>query len=206
MRNTLVANHISYCRNNRNIFSDISFSLPPGEALHIRGSNGSGKTSLLKVILGITSPTSGEILWNGTKINEIRDEYAQRVVYTGHRFAIKNELTVKENIFFSLQNKGIPFNRLEIEDALIELDLRRHLDVPAYQLSEGQKRRLCLLKLWSTPSSLWVLDEPFNNLDKRSTEILSELLLKHLKHGQVVFTSHQTPTKKLKKLIEISLS
>lgn len=182
-------------RGGRALFSDLSFSVQPGELLHIQGENGSGKTSLLRILVGLSSQETGRVLWNNSDIHEIREEYATSLLYLGHQPAVKDDLTVAENLAMSCRIAGLEPSFTAIEIALEHVGLARRVTLPGRVLSQGQRRRLALARLWLDNRPLWVLDEPFTALDVNATALLEEQLERHLgAGGMVVLTTHQPPS------------
>ena len=179
-------------RGDHRLFKGLNFTLQSGELLHLRGKNGSGKTSLLRTICGLTTPADGEVLWKGENIRSLRDDFNRGLTYLGHLNGIKGELSALENlqVSCSLSGKKIPENR--ILDALQHIGLGRREDLPTKVLSQGQKRRVALARLLITQSILWVLDEPFTALDVHAVELLKGLIAKHIKAGgMAILTTHQ---------------
>jgi heme exporter protein A len=179
-------------RGGRALFSDLNFSVQPGELLHLQGENGSGKTSLLRILAGLSRQETGQVLWNNADIHEIREEYASSLLYLGHQPAVKDDLTVAENLSMSSQIAGLEPSFRNMEAALEHVGLARRVNLPARVLSQGQRRRLALARLWLDHRPLWVLDEPFTALDVHATALLEERLQQHLTgNGMVVLTTHQ---------------
>lgn len=183
--------NLSCYRNDACLFEDLNLELSRGRLLHIRGNNGAGKTTLLRAVSGLTTPTSGKILWDGSDIREIREEYNSKIVYLGHQPPVKNDLSVKENLEFSLRSKGISFADEKINLVLASNGLERHKDMSARFLSQGQRYKLALSTLFFADQPLWILDEPFGNLDATASEALENQISRHLNNeGLVIITSH----------------
>ncbi len=181
-------------RGGRALFRDLTFSVNPGELLHIQGENGSGKTSLLRILAGLSRQEEGQVLWSSADIREIREEYASNLLYLGHHPAVKDDLTVAENLSMSSRIAGLEPSRRHMESALEHVGLARRITLPARVLSQGQRRRLALARLWLDERPLWVLDEPFTALDVHATALLENRLEQHLaRGGMVVLTTHQPP-------------
>jgi heme exporter protein A len=182
----LTISDISYQKNDKKIFENIGFSIGLGCCLILTGANGSGKTSLLKVIAGINKPNSGKILWNEQDIEEFRDEFNADMQYLGHKNFAKPELTVHENLkFFS----GISKTEILIPSAVKYFGLEEVLDKKVGKLSAGWKQRILLAKLLCCPATIWLLDEPTNNLDKQGKELLFNLITVRVKEGGIVMVS-----------------
>jgi heme exporter protein A len=174
-------------RGDHRLFTDLSFSLQGGELLRLRGSNGSGKTSLLRILCGLLEQAEGEVLWKGENIHSQRDEFNADLLYLGHLNGIKSELTGFENLRISNTLRG-----QTPTDDLGQIGLAGREDLPTQVLSQGQKRRVALARLLLSDVALWVLDEPFTALDVDAVAQLGKLIEAHLQKGRmVVYTTHQ---------------
>ena len=179
-------------RGDHRLFTDLSFSLQGGELLRLRGSNGSGKTSLQRILCGLLEPAAGEVLWKGEGIRTQRDEFNADLLYLGHHNGIKAELTGFENLRLSNTLRGETSTDSQIYDALDQIGLAGREDLPTQVLSQGQKRRVALARLLLSDAALWVLDEPFAALDVNAVAQLGKLIEGHLQKGRmVVYTTHQ---------------
>jgi heme exporter protein A len=193
MSQGLQLDNLACTRGSRPLFGGLSLSVKPGELLRVRGANGAGKTSLLRMLCGLLLPTHGQVLWCGKPLNVQRDRLGQDLMYLGHAAALKDELSPLENLFDACALGGhIP----TLPAALAALEgagLRSHARTPARRLSQGQRRRSALARLaLSQHAPLWILDEPFNALDIAANAWLTGLIEGHLKNaGMVVLTSHQ---------------
>ncbi len=190
----LLINNLSFSRNETKIFKDINLSLNNKSIIQIKGRNGSGKTTFLKVILNILEPKSGEIIWKGKNIkNNIFDFYNQTTFIMDNNTSTR-ELSVEDNIHFW---KGLTSSKLkheEIFNLLRKLDIEKYYKTKVMYLSSGEKKKLELLRLIFEQKKLWVLDEPFNHLDEISIEILNQTFLDHINNdGMILFTSHFHP-------------
>ena len=177
----------------RMLFEQLHFALQPGDMLQISGPNGSGKTSLLRLIAGLRQPTSGDILLQGQALAEQRSELARNLLWIGHAAGIKGLLTAEENLAW-LCALHRPASREAIWQALQAVGLCGFEDVPCHTLSAGQQRRVALARLYlaDTPP-LWVLDEPFTALDKSGVAQLEAHLADHCERGGVVvLTTHHS--------------
>lgn len=184
---------ISCHRGNRKLFGPLSVSVPAGRLLSVEGPNGSGKTTLLRAICGLTVPEQGTICWHGRPIAEQREQFTAQLTYIGHRNGLKDDLTPVENVRAGMQIAGHAIAGAMVRTALeavgIGLSLHR---LPTKVLSEGQKRRVALARLWCAEQPLWVLDEPFTALDARSSQLLRERLQQQVERGGiVVVATHQ---------------
>lgn len=185
----LTVHNLSLFKNHKKIFGPIGFSISLGAALIISGKNGSGKTSLLKVLSGISSDYQGEILWGGANIEEFRDDFNGDLQFLGHKNFLKQDLTVLENLRFYAKLSDA---EILIPSALKYFDLENLADQKVKKLSAGWQRRVMLAKLICCPATLWFLDEPSNNLDADGKERLGALIESKIKSGQglVVMTTH----------------
>ncbi|QMV65388.1 heme exporter protein A [Ectopseudomonas oleovorans] len=177
----------------RMLFEQLAFRLDAGDMLQISGPNGSGKTSLLRLIAGLRQPTAGDILLQGKALSEQRSELARNLLWIGHAAGIKGLLTAEENLAW-LCALHRPASREAIWQALEAVGLRGFEDVPCHTLSAGQQRRVALARLYlaDTPP-LWVLDEPFTALDKSGVAQLEAHLAGHCERGGVVvLTTHHS--------------
>ncbi|VAW81122.1 ABC transporter involved in cytochrome c biogenesis, ATPase component CcmA [hydrothermal vent metagenome] len=185
----LEAHELSCIRDDRILFEGLSFKLDPAQALLIEGRNGSGKTSLLRILCGIRMPDSGSVSWHGGDIYKLATGYHADTTYVGHKDGIKLELTAEENLVFA-RSLGTPSD-ISTANALEQMDLGGYDDVQAINLSAGQKRRLALARLLITHSTLWILDEPFTSLDTHGIAMVEAMAADHLgRGGMLALTSH----------------
>ena len=189
---SLRANALTCVRGERTLFTGLDLEVSAGQWLHVRGENGIGKTSLLRLLSGLTKPAAGEIFWNEQLISADPSEYHRNLLFLGHRDSLKEDLTALENLSIATALDGIMVSGEEILLALHRFGLRGREDLPVNCLSAGQKRRVLLARLLLRQAKLWILDEPFNALDVRAVEMLSELILEHIASGgMAIMTSHQ---------------
>lgn len=182
---------LSCIRDDRELFTDLTFSLQSTQILLLEGKNGSGKTSLLRIVCGFREPDAGEVRWGDEAIND--SSYYADMAYVGHLDGVKKELTVLENLKVSLA-LGIA-GQYSIAEALIKVHLQGYDDVLVQALSAGQKRRLSLARLLITHNVLWILDEPFTSLDKQGIALIELLMTEHCAGGgMIVLTSHHDIT------------
>ena len=176
-------------RGTRVLFRGLSFALQPGELLRVAGANGSGKTSLLRILSGLAAPNAGEVRWKGRPIAQLKEDYSRELVYLGHAPAVKDDLTPRENLAVSCRLAGRAASGAALQAALAQLGVP---ELPVRKLSQGQRRRAALARLFVTDAPLWLLDEPFATLDAEGISILNGLIGKHVSHGgALAFTTHQ---------------
>ena len=190
-------------RGGRTLFRGLSFALKRGELLRIAGANGSGKTSLLRLLCGLLTPEAGEVRWKGVPILGLREEYSRELVYLGHAPAVKDDLTAAENLSIAARLSGLSPSADSVEAAL---ELFEVPALPVRKLSQGQKRRAALARLpLSTAARLWLLDEPFNALDAGGVALLKGLIDRHVGAGGVVaYTTHQDPGLAAARVLELA--
>jgi heme exporter protein A len=179
-------------RGERQLFAGLCFGIRPGEIVHLAGRNGSGKTSLLRILCGLHTASAGSVHWKGRPINAIRDEYHRDLVFVGHLNGLKDELSPLENLSISGMLAGTATDADRLHGALRAFGVDTCADLPVRHLSQGQRRRVSLARLaLSGASPLWILDEPFNALDTAAVARLQRLLAAHATAGgMVIVTSH----------------
>lgn len=189
----LVATHLQCTRGLRTLFSELDFAVEPGELVHVAGANGSGKTSLIRILCGLLEPTAGEVHFRGANIRELAEDYRSSLVYIGHAHGVKDELTPAENLHIASVFSGLEVTASDVEEALGSLGLRRAAHVPVKALSQGQRRRAALARLaLASRRVLWLLDEPFVALDTEAAASIEQLIREHLvRGGMVVMATHQ---------------
>ena len=188
----LQAANLACERDWRLLFEHLDFELRPGDMLQVSGPNGSGKTSLLRLLAGLMQPTAGVVRLNGKPLNEQRSELARNLIWIGHAAGIKDVLTAEENLSW-LSALHHPASREAIWQALAAVGLKGFEDVPCHTLSAGQQRRVALARLYLPGPPLWILDEPFTALDKQGVAQLEAHLAQHCEQGGlVVLTTHHT--------------
>ena len=180
-------------RGERNLFSDVSFKLESRELLQVAGANGSGKTSLLRMVCGLGAPDAGEIRWRGEPIRTLREAYWRELVYIGHTNALKDDLSAAENLHVACRFAGRHVMQAAIREALAQFGLESCAQLPTRALSQGQKRRSALARLaLNRETPLWILDEPFSALDATALAHLENLIGSYVDDGgSVIFTTHQ---------------
>ncbi|GAA0855903.1 cytochrome c biogenesis heme-transporting ATPase CcmA [Aliiglaciecola litoralis] len=189
----LSGHNLSCVKQDRLLFDNLDFSVAASELLYIRGQNGAGKTSLLRIIVGLTDATTGQVDYQGQNIRTVNDQFHQELVYIGHKPGLNHTLSAIENLSFWCQLHNLPHCEHELMDILALLGLVGLEDIPVRQLSAGQQRRAALARLWlKSDAKIWVLDEPFTALDVQGIELLRQRVIGHLgQGGAVIITSHQ---------------
>lgn len=187
----LTTHQLECTRDDRLLFSGLSMQLAAGEVLQIEGANGSGKTSLLRILSGLRTADDGEVCWRGEAIGRAREDYYSNMVYIGHLTCIKGDLTVLENIRALLDTRSRTASAATIEVILARVGLAGFEDVPGKALSSGQRRRILLAFLLLSETLLWILDEPLTALDVQGVDLMESMILEHLEAGgSVIFTTH----------------
>jgi len=187
------ARGLACTRGDRTVFEGLGFELSNGELLRIGGANGSGKTSLLRLLCGLLAPSEGKIEWNGEPIASLAEDYRRNLAYVGHLNGVKDELDVHENLAHAARFAGVAAGADDVTGALAQFSLGDFVRMQCKFLSQGQKRRLALARLkLCMPKALWVLDEPFVALDAAGVEVVRSLIEEHLHAGGLaVLTTHQ---------------
>lgn len=191
--NQLELVNIACERGETRLFEGCHLTIQSGQWWQIEGHNGIGKTSLLRILAGLAVPAEGEVRWNGLPITQVREDYYAELFYLGHFAGIKPELTAWENLRYYQKLQNLPLSDEALWNALEKVGLIGREDLPCSHLSAGQQRRVALAKLWLTPASLWILDEPFTAIDKKGVAELIAHIEQHCANGGLcIFTSHQT--------------
>jgi heme exporter protein A len=197
----LIVNNLSCQRGYKLLFENLSFELNSGEVLKVSGPNGSGKTSLMKILAGLSSFETGSIDYDETKINSER--YNLDFLYLGHLAALSPELSCLENLKYTMR-LGNDNLDLDFSDALEKVGLKKFENELVGKLSAGQKKRIALSLLFITQSKVWLLDEPFSALDSKAIKIIETRVEDHCNSGGIcILTTHQECN--IKNLKEISL-
>jgi len=166
----------------------IDLRVRPGQVFGFLGQNGSGKTTLLRILAGLLPPTAGKVLWNDRDIYRQRYAFNEQLLYLGHLNGLKDELNAMENLRFGAHSTS----ENTLRKALAECGLHGIADLPVRVLSQGQKRRVALARLWCSKAALWLLDEPFSALDSPAAAALQDVIRAHIgRGGMVVLTTHQ---------------
>jgi heme exporter protein A len=179
-------------RGERQLFADLNVRVVSGNCLHVRGENGVGKTSLLRLLTGLSKPESGEVLWGNHSISIDPLAYHRELLFLGHRDALKEDLTALENLQMYAALDDISLSQESALAALWRFGLRGRENLAVHCLSAGQKRRVLMARMLTRQAKLWILDEPFNALDIQAVHELQNLIAEHISGGGlVVLTSHQ---------------
>lgn len=188
----LSAHGLACERGERLLFRNLDFELGTGEALLVRGGNGRGKTSLLRILCGLSAPAAGEVRWRGEAVGRAREKYGREMAYIGHANGIKDDLTPLENLRLAAALGGRALDSDAAQAALAQVGLARCVDLPARVLSFGQRRRVALAGLATAGALLWILDEPLTGLDVDGVAMVEAMIGEHVRAGGLaVMTTHQ---------------
>jgi len=188
----LAVDDIHVWRGDRHVLKGVSLRLGSGELLHVWGPNGAGKSTLLRVICGLLRPEQGVVRWAGVSIAADPAAYQAALAYASHEPALKADLTALENLRFAVGLKRRVADS-ELQAALAEAGVAACAELPARVLSAGQRRRVALARVLAVQAAVWLLDEPYTNLDASGAELLSRLLERHLDAGgSALIVAHQT--------------
>lgn len=188
----LRVSNLSCSRGHKPLFTDVSFELQAGQALHLEGDNGVGKTSLLRIVCGLSPADAGEVCWQDQTIQKNAAAFRSSLFYLGHGLSLKEELSALENLMSDAAVSGRTLSEQQVLVALARMGLRGREHLPLRVMSQGQKRRTALARLLASQAPLWVLDEPFVALDTKAIDGLRGLMAEHVAQGgMVLFTSHQ---------------
>lgn len=202
----LEVSNLTAIRDDRVLFENLQFEIKPGELVQIEGRNGTGKTTLLRIVTGLGDREEGIIKWKGEEVEKSRDVFHQDLLFLGHQTGVKRELTALENLRFYQSIHNNSSSDKEIFAALAQVGLAGREDVPVAQLSAGQQRRVALARLWLSNQILWILDEPLTAIDKQGVKVLESLFVSHADNGGiVVLTTHQDMFADSPKLRKIKL-
>ena len=190
----LLINNLSFSRNETKIFENLNLSLSNKKIIQIKGRNGSGKTTFLKVILNILEPNNGEIIWKGKNIKKNIFDFYNETTFIMDNNTSTRDLSVEDNINFWRGLSSSKLNNEEIFELLNKLNIEKYYKTKVMYLSSGERKKLELIRLILEQKKLWVLDEPFNHLDDLSIEILNQTFLDHVNNdGMILFASHYDP-------------
>jgi len=201
----LLINNLSFFRDENLIFENLNLSLGNGQITQLRGKNGSGKTTFLKVILNLLSSKTGEIFWEGENINKNIFKFYNQITYIADHNTSSRKLSVLDNINFW---KGLSSSNLTNDETLLLLEtfnLKKYQNTQTMYLSSGEVKKLELLRLILEQKKIWILDEPYNHLDDSSIEILNQTFVDHTNNdGIILFASHYNPVVSNLKILEFS--
>ena len=193
-------------RGDRRLFSDLSFSAGAGELIELRGPNGSGKTSLLRILCGLSSPAAGQVRWNGKNIRSLGEEYFRDVAYLAHQNAVKDELSALENLRIATGVAGNPLPKAQAQEVLERIGLKDRQHLPARVLSAGQRRRLAVARLLTIKATLWILDEVLTSLDDAAVRLSRDFISDHIKNGgMAIVATHQDLNLSVERMQRIQL-
>jgi len=188
----LTFHDLACAKGERLLFKGVRCALERGAWLHVSGANGVGKTSLLRLLCGLSQPAAGVVRWDGESINALGDAWRRNLLYIGHDSGLQGMLSARENLRVASSLAGVQPSDEELACALARLGLASRADLPTRFLSQGQKRRVALARLVGSNAAVWVLDEPFVAIDGDALQVLSGLISAHLERGGLaVLTSHQ---------------
>lgn len=191
----LEARALSCYRSDYCLFEDVDLRIDAGQLVRIEGANGSGKTSLLRILAGLSRPDHGEVLWEGLPIDQRRSGYQGALGYLGHLLGLKLDLTLDENLRLMAALRGGCQDLAAIDRVLSQLGLLSRRSLRARVLSQGQRQRAALAALSLFGGTLWIMDEPYTALDAEGIQLAEALIDAHLEQGgMVILTSHQTPS------------
>ncbi len=188
----LEAINLGCIRGDRRLFKNLNFALEPGDLIEVRGPNGSGKTSLLRIVCGLAAPAEGEIRWNEKNIRSLGEEYSADISYLAHQNGVKDELSAIENLRISGGLAGNTLSKQEARAVVARVGLSDYQNLPARLLSAGQRRRVALARLLSSRARLWILDEVLTSLDDAAVELSRDFISGHLSAGGIaIIATHQ---------------
>src|ERR1700675_1341134 len=180
----LCGEKVHVCRGDRHVLKGVSLELRAGELMHVSGPNGTGKTTLLRVVSGLLRPEQGSVAWRGRPITSAPTDYQNEIAYASHEPALKSDLTALENLRFMVGLKR-RVTASELRSSLERTGVAHCADLPARVLSAGQRRRVAMARVLAFRADLWLLDEPFTNLDGSGSSLVSALLDEHVGQGGV---------------------
>lgn len=202
----LEAEGLGFSRGPDWVFRDLTFRVRPGRILLAEGSNGSGKTTLVRLLAGLLEFHAGSLRFNGEPVAPGSERLRREMLYLGHRLSVKDDLTALENLSFLCALHGNPAPEADCDRALADIGLAGLQDAPAARLSAGQRKRVALARLALDRRPLWLLDEPYANLDRDGARLVSALITRHARQGGLtVLTAHEGLTPDLEPLERLPL-
>ena len=203
----LEAVNLGCTRGDRRLFKSLNFSIQPGELIELRGANGSGKTSLLRILSGLSTPSQGQVRWNGKDIRSLGEEYSGAVSYLAHQNGVKDELSAIENLRIACGVSGNVLSKADAQTVLEQVGLGRQQNLPARSLSAGQRRRVALARLLRSTATVWLLDEVLTSLDETAIKLSRQFIGNHLrKGGLAIIATHQELDLAAERIQRIELS
>jgi len=203
----LEAINLSCVRGTRRLFKGLNFSATPGELVELRGENGSGKTSLLRILSGLATPAEGEVRWQGKNIRSLGEQYSGAVAYLAHQNGVKDELTAIENLRIASGVAGNALSKPQAQAILEQVGLSRQRNLPVRFLSAGQRRRVALARLLTSKATLWILDEVLTSLDDSAIKLSGQFIGDHLTNGGIaIIATHQELNLSADRVQQINLS
>lgn len=200
----LNAKDLSCVKQDRVLFEQLSLQLKPGELLQIKGKNGAGKSSLLRILAGLTLPDEGALQYLSQPLHSNLPDYAANLCFIGHQSGIHEQLTALENLQF--WRAATDLNAMDDYALLAALGLAGLEDIPCKMLSAGQQRRVSLARLWASQAQIWILDEPFTALDQSAIALLQQHFIQHLTQGgAIILTTHQALSMEYHKLYALEI-
>jgi heme exporter protein A len=178
----LCVDKVHIWRGERHVLQGVSMAIDPGQLMQVSGPNGTGKTTLLRVVSGLLRPEQGSVLWRGQPISAARADFQRDMVYASHEPALKGDLTALENLHFAVGLRRRVSAR-ELRAGLERTGVAGCADLPARVLSAGQRRRVAMARVLACGAAIWLLDEPYTNLDTAGSLLLSTLLEEHVRAG-----------------------
>ena len=188
----LEALNLGCTRGDRRLFKDLNFSINSGGLIELRGANGCGKTSLLRILCGLAAPAEGEVRWRGESIRSLGEEYSASIAYMAHQNGVKDELSAIENLRIGCGVAGNPLSAIDAQAILERVGLSRQQNLPARLLSAGQRRRIALARLLASTATVWILDEVLTSLDDAAIKLSRRFIGEHLSRGGLaIIATHQ---------------
>jgi heme exporter protein A len=188
----LEAVNLGCIRGDRRLFKGLNFAANPGELIELRGANGSGKTSLLRILSGLAAPAEGEVRWQGKNIRSLGEDYSEAIAYLAHQNGVKDELTATENLRIANGVAGNGLSEPEARAILEQVGLGHQQNLPVRSLSAGQRRRVALARFLTSKGKLWLLDEVLTSLDDTAVKLSRQFIDDHLSNGGIaIIATHQ---------------